>query len=144
MSGRGAKEDDVKRLVIALAVASAVLAATVGGASAAGRTFGSLYAHDTMYRTFGTPANVPAGTGTDAIVAFTNGAPGQLGVSAVAPGDRGYHGGRWAVWLATWNAGVNPRVLTDFEDVLAAQAAGELTLTRAAAADFRCPVLPGR
>jgi hypothetical protein len=58
----------------------------------------------------------------------------------VAPGDGPYHGGDWQVWLVTFNDGVTPYLLTSDEAVVAAQAAGDVTVTRAPAADFRCPI----
>lgn len=61
-----------------------------------------------------------------------------IGIVAVAPGDVGYHGGQWAVWVASWH--VAPYPLTSEAAVLAAQGAGDLTLTRMAAADFLCPI----
>jgi hypothetical protein len=51
-----------------------------------------------------------------------------------------YHGGDWQVWLVTFKAGVTPYLLTSDEAVAAAQAAGDVTVTRAPAADFRCPI----
>jgi hypothetical protein len=61
-----------------------------------------------------------------------------FGIVAVAPGDVGYHGGQWAVWVATWN--VAAYLLTSEAAVLAAQSSGDLTLTRMAGADFLCPI----
>jgi hypothetical protein len=105
------------------------------------KEFGTIFIDGDSYRTFGNPANVPAGTGTDPIVAFTN--FDQGGVARHAPGD-GSHGGRWQVWMATWTDPADARLLTDFDDVLAEADAGNLTLVRAPDADFRCPVLPDR
>jgi hypothetical protein len=112
------------------------IAAPVGA-----KEFGTIYIDGDTYRTFGNPASVPAGTGTDPIVAFTN--FDQGGVAQYAPGA-GSHGGRWAVSMATWAETAEPRLLTDYDDVLAEEAAGNLTLVRAPEADFRCPVIPDR
>lgn len=103
------------------------------------KDFGTIYAEGQAYRTFGNPASVPAGTGTDPIVAFTN--FDQGGVAQFAPGP-GSHGGRWQVWMATWTDVADAHLLTSFEAVLAEVAEGDLTLVRAPAADFRCPILP--
>jgi hypothetical protein len=62
-------------------------------------------------------------------------------VAQFAPGG-GSHGGRWAVWMATWNDPADAHLITDFDTVLSLAAAGELTLVRAPEADFRCPILP--
>lgn len=105
----------------------------------AGKEFGTVYAEGDAYRTFGTPARVDPGTGTDNIISFTNFMQG--GVAEFAPGQ-GSHGGRWAVWMATWNDPADAHLLTDFDDVVALVDAGDITLVRAPEADFRCPILP--
>jgi hypothetical protein len=103
------------------------------------KEFGTIWIDGEAYRTFGNNANVPAGTGTDPIIAFTN--FDQGGVAKYAPGG-GSHGGRWQVWMATWNDPADAELLTDFDDVMAL-AGTDLTIVRAPDADFRCPVLPG-
>ena len=105
----------------------------------AGKEFGTVYAEGEAYRTFGNPARVDPGTGTDNIISFTNFMQG--GVAEFAPGQ-GSHGGRWAVWMATWNDPADAHLLTDFDDVIALVDAGDITLVRAPEADFRCPILP--
>jgi len=127
----------MRRLFIVLPLAallSLLLVAPVGA-----REFGTIYAEGDAYRTFGNPARVDPGTGTDPIVAFTN--FDQGGVAQYAPGQ-GSHGGRWAVWLATWVEPADAHLLTDFDDVMALVDDGDLVLVRAPAADFRCPILP--
>jgi len=113
---------------------SLVLAAPVGA-----KTFGTIYAEGEAFRTFGNPARVDPGTGTDPIIAFSN--FDQGGVAKYAPG-RGSHGGRWMVWVATWVDPGDAHLLTDFDDVMALVDAGEITLQRVPDADFRCPILP--
>ncbi len=44
--------------------------------------------------------------------------------------------------LVTFNAGVTPHLLTSAQAVQTAAAAGDVTVTRVPAADFRCPVQP--
>ena len=93
-----------------------------------------------MVRTVVPPASTPQ-EGRDNFYAFPNGAAaGQKGVVAVAPGDRDYHGGHWAFHAVTFN--VTPYLLTSEEAVLAAAAAGDVSITRVAASDFRCPIQP--
>jgi hypothetical protein len=70
----------------------------------------------------------------------TNGAEGQKGIAGVGPGQPGYTGGDWAVHRVTFNPGVTPYLLTSDEAVRAAEAEGDVTVTRDAAADFRCPI----
>jgi hypothetical protein len=120
-------------------VAATLLAIAAVTPAAAGRDFGTIYIDGLAYRTFGNPAHVDPGTGTDPIVAFTN--FDQGGVAKYAPGD-GAHGGRWAIWMATWTDPAEARLLTDFDDVMALVGSGDLTIERVEEADFRCPILP--
>ena len=106
---------------------------------AAGREFGTVYVDGFAYRTFGNPAHVEPGTGTDPIISFTN--FDQGGVALFAPGE-GSHGGRWAVTMATWNDPGDARLVTDYEEILDLADAGEISLDRVEEADFRCPLLP--
>ena len=61
-----------------------------------------------------------------------------IGVTGVAPGAIGYHGGHWKFHLVTWN--VVPYSLTSEAAVLAAAAAGDVTIARIPANDFLCPI----
>jgi hypothetical protein len=129
-----------RALPAALAVA-AILAAFAAPVSA--KSFDMLYAEGETFRTFGNPASVEPGTGTDPIYTFTNSTnPDQLSVAQYAPGE-GSHGGRWAVYHATWvNAEDADTLITSFEALQAYVDAGLLTVGRNEAADFRCPILP--
>ena len=129
------------KIAIAAAVAVTALVAAVPAMATTGK--GSLFHDGAVVGTVVVPANVPAGSGTDPFYNVTNGAAGQLGIAGVAPGDGPYHGGDWQVWLVTFKDGVTPYLLTSDEAVVAAQAAGDVTVTRAAAADFRCPITEG-
>ncbi len=126
------------KLAIAAALAAGALVAVMPAMATTGK--GSLFHDGAVVGTVVVPANVPAGSGTDPFYKVTNGAAGQLGIAGVAPGDGPYHGGDWQVWLVTFKAGVTPYLLTSDEAVGAARAAGDVTVTRAAAADFRCPI----
>ena len=121
-------------LVPAIAILTLALAAPVSA-----REFGTVYVDGVAYRTFGNPARVDPGTGTDPIVSFTNFVQG--GVALHAPGD-GSHGGRWAVTMATWTDPAEARLVTSYEEILELRDAGDLVLARAPEADFRCPILP--
>ena len=129
------------RLTLAIASALLVVAAAAGPVSA--RTFGSVYANDLVYRVFGNAANVPDGTGTDPLATFTNSAnTAQKGVAEFAPGSpTGHHGGRWAVYTATWTSGDASTLVTSWSQLESLVSTGQVTLVRNAAADFRCPVL---
>jgi hypothetical protein len=127
------------RLLLAgmLAVAATLVVASSATATA-GK--GSLFNDGRIVGTVVNPANVPPGSGRDPFYSVTNGAAGQLGIAGVAPGDGPYHGGDWQVWLVTFDPGVTPYLLTSDEAVFAAEAAGDVTLTRNPSGDFRCPV----
>ena len=58
------------RKLVGLALSGLLLLAFAAPASA--REFGTLYINGALYRTFCNPANVPAGSGTDPVVSFTN------------------------------------------------------------------------
>jgi hypothetical protein len=125
------------RFALAVVLGTLVVATTVS--SVAGREFGTVYVDGFAYRTFGVPARIDPGSGTDPIISFTN--FDQGGVAQFAPGD-GSRGGRWAVTMATWNDPADARLVTDYQEILELADAGEITLERAEGADFRCPLLP--
>ena len=131
----------MKRILVAAAVGMLALMTVAGPVGA--RTFGAVYANDQIYRVFGNAANVPDGTGTDPFAKFTNSTnDDQFGVAAFAPGSpTGHHGGRWAVYQATWTTGDPATLVTSWSQLQALADAGQLTLVRDEAADFRCPVL---
>lgn len=102
--------------------------------------FGNLYYNDEIVRTVVPPAAMPF-QGRDNLYPFPgDAAEGQLPIAAVAPGDRNNHGGQWAVNLVDWN--VEPYLLTSEADVLAAEAAGDISITRMPDLDFKCPIQP--
>jgi hypothetical protein len=128
------------RLLLASALAAgASLVIALPATATTGK--GQLFHDGTVVGTVVTPSPIAAGSGTDPFYSVTNGAAGQLGIAGVAPGDGPYHGGSWQVNLVTFNSGVTPYLLTSDEAVNAAAAAGDVTVTRAAGADFRCPVV---
>jgi hypothetical protein len=102
---------------------------------------GQLFHDGAVVGTVVTPAPIAPGSGTDPFYKVTNGASGQLGIAGVAPGDGPYHGGSWQVYDVTFKPGVTPYLLTSDEAVIAARDAGDVTVTRAGDADFRCPVV---
>jgi hypothetical protein len=125
---------------IALAAAAVFTAAVMTTPAMATTGKGSLFHDGAVVGTVVVPAHVAAGSGSDPFYNVTNGADGQLGIAGVAPGDGPYHGGDWQVWLVTFEDGVTPYLLTSDEAVFAAESAGDVTVTRAPDADFRCPV----
>ena len=101
---------------------------------------GCCYYEDEIVRTVVPPARSPK-PGIDNFYGFPSGsATGQKGVVGVAPGDTDYHGGHWKFFAVTWN--VMPYLLTSEAAVLVAAAAGDVTITRDPAMDFKCPIQP--
>ena len=130
----------MRRMLLAIVAASALVTAIAVPVSA--KTFGLLYAEDDTFRTFGNPARVDPGTGTDPIYTFENSTnPDQLSVARYAPGS-GSHGGRWAVHHVTWTTGDPSTLITSFDALMTHVALGEVSIVRDEAADFRCPILP--
>lgn len=120
---------------------AALLALVTAQALQAQPQFGELYYDGGVVRTVIPPAAAPK-QGRDPIYPITNGVDGQLPVAAVAPGDKDYHGGKWAVNLVMWNMGTEPYLLTSAQMVLDAEAWGYVTITRVRDADFKCPIQP--
>lgn len=131
----------MKRLILGLTGAMLVVSALAGPVAA--KDFGAVYANDLRYRVFGNAANVPDGTGTDPLATFRNSTnTAQIGVAEFAPGTIGHHGGRWAVYRATWTAtGDASTLVTSWAELQSYVASGQISLVRDEAADFRCPVL---
>ncbi|RIK36147.1 MAG: hypothetical protein DCC55_28215 [Chloroflexi bacterium] len=128
----------LKPLFVAVCTAM-LLAATATVALAAKPGLGALYYEGNVVRTLVPPAASPQ-QGVDPLFVVSDGAPGQLGIAAVAPGDRDYHGGRWAFYSVTWQ--VEPYLLTSAQAVREAEAAGHVTVTRIPENDFKCPIQP--
>lgn len=121
-------------LIIALMLPATALAATPPFVFPTGCCF---YAGATV-RTVVPPASFP-NAGRDNFYGFPSGAAaGQKGVVAVAPGDVGYHGGHWKFFAVAWN--VTPYLLMSEAAILAADSAGDVTITRILANDFLCPI----
>lgn len=125
----------------ALALALAAVVAILPASGASARDRGMLYLDGDIVRTFVVPAPLPHG-GIDPLYMVTNGVEEQLGITSVGPGYPNYHGGAWAIYTVTFDAGVTPYLLTSDEDVEEAEAAGDVTVTRRPEMDNRCPVMP--
>jgi hypothetical protein len=129
------------RRILASLTAATLLAGLSATAALAGGPPGiGFYVDGQIYRTVGTPTDF-SGTGApshtyDTIYAI----PGQMNVAEAAPGDTDFNGGRWVVLGVTWNAA--PYLLNSEEDVLAAEAAGHLSVNRdEPLRSFLCPVI---
>ena len=122
-------------------IAAALFALIAAQPLHAKAAFGQLYYDGAVVRTVVPPAASPK-QGRDPIYPIMGGVEGQLPVAAVGPGDKGYHGGKWAVYVVMWQAEAVPYLLTSEQMVLDAEAAGLVTITRVRDADFKCPIQP--
>src|SRR5438034_10507812 len=125
----------MRQLIAATVLAIATLATAAIPASATSDHFGMIWLNGVQVRTLVLASPLPHG-GVDPFYRV----PGTGGVAAVGPGAGDYHGGSWKVFDVSWN--VSQRPLTSASAVLAAAAAGEITIARNADADFRCPIQP--
>ena len=123
----------------AIAGIFALLAIPASSAFAATPGFGMLYYEGEIVRTVVPPSEIKKGL--DDFYAVTNPATGQLGIAAVAPGDRDYHGGHWIVNEVTFN--VEPYLLASEQAVLDAETEGDVSINRNVSA-FLCPIQPVR
>jgi hypothetical protein len=135
------KTTQLRSIAATLVALAAIVSLAPSPTEASRSPRGMLFLNGETVRTFVVPAPLPHG-GTDPLFMVTNGASGQLGIAGVGPGEPGYHGGAWAVYTVTFDAGVNPYLLTSDEDVEAAENAGDVTVTRRSDLDNRCPVQP--
>jgi len=126
-----------RMFALAAIVGAVVIAGSLPASATTGK--GNLFHDADVVGTVVDAVAIP-GQGTDPFYAVMNGAAGQLGIAGAAPGDGPYHGGAWKVFTVTFATGVSPYLLTSDEAVFTAQRAGDVTVTRAGAADFRCPV----
>jgi hypothetical protein len=123
-------------LLAGTTLAISLLAAPV---AAGGPPSVGFYVDGNLYRTIGTPTDL-SGTGApahsfDTIYALGN---GLTNVAEAKPGDRDYNGGRWMVTAIEWHT--TPTQLTSAEEVLAAEAAGDLSIGGVVTM-FVCPVI---
>ena len=126
----------MKGVVFSLALAIALaLGFTTPALADSPVVFTQIYLNGALVRTLLPPAATPQ-EGTAAFYMV----PGTGGVAAVGPGDASYRGGFWKVYVVTWNTAMRP--LTSSAAILAAQTAGDITITRNASLDFRCPIQP--
>lgn len=124
-------------------------ASTVG--QAVGVTGPAFYVHGELYRTVGTPTDLPLNAPShsfDTIYAFGGLQP--YNVATASPGDAGYNGGRWNVHALAFSdydaalAAHDANASGDFDsnaEVQAALAAGDAT-DLGVVKVFECPVIP--
>jgi len=125
----------MRRSLMTVALALGLLLGLSGVAFAGQPVKTTIWLDGAQVRTILPPAASPQ-DGTDPFYMV----PGTGGVAAVGPGDAGYHGGHWQVYLVSWNVAMVP--LTSDEAIAEAVASGDITITRAAQLDFLCPIQP--
>lgn len=125
----------MRRSLTSIALALGLLLGLAGGAFAGQPVKTTIWLDGEMVRTILPPAASPK-DGTDPFYMV----PGTGGVAAVGPGDAGYHGGHWQVFLVSWNVAMYP--LTSGQAIADAEDAGDITITRASELDFLCPIQP--
>lgn len=123
----------MRRLLTSLVLGLALVGGAATTALAGQPVKTEIWLDGQLVRTIVPPAALPK-EGTDPFFMV----PGTGGVAAVGPGDPGYHGGRWAVYVVSWNVAQYP--LTSYAAIMAAHGAGDIDVTRNAAADFLCPI----
>ncbi len=123
----------MRRLMATLLLGGALMASSATSVFAAEPIKTQILLDGAQVRTILPPAATP-GEGTDKFFMV----PGTGGVAAVGPGDGGYHGGHWAVYVVSWNVATYP--LTSDEAIVAAEADGDIEIARNAGADFLCPI----
>ena len=135
------------RRILVVAMAMGMILSTLGAPAFADRPGfvfpdGCCFYDGGEVRTVVPPAANPHAGRDNFYGMFNVAAEGQKGVVAVAPGDRDYHGGKWAFHKVEWNVDVTPYLLTSEDAVLAAETAGDVTITRLPEMDFKCPIQP--
>lgn len=125
----------MRRTLVASLLSVVVVLGLAGTALAGQPVKTTIWLDGVMVRTILPPAASPK-DGTDPFYMV----PGTGGVAAVGPGDAGYHGGHWQVYLVSWNVPMYP--LTSDEAIADAEDLGDITITPAPELDFLCPIQP--
>jgi hypothetical protein len=131
----------MRRVITSVAGIGLLLSIAASSVAAGGPPKVGFYIDGTLYRTVGTPTDftntgAPAST-YDKIYAL---GAGLRNVAEAKPGDRDFNGGRWAVYPVTWN--IAPVQYTSDAQLLAAAAAGDVTIASTPIRLFFCNVAP--
>lgn len=100
---------------------------------------GTIYANDELFRTIGTPTELPDRGQFDTLYDLGE---GLANVSDAAPGEPGFNGGRWEVRPITWLT-IEPTQFTNADQILEAEEAGQIEIGDVAQR-FECPLIPAR
>lgn len=126
----------MRRAVSILASAAFLVLAHAPAFAQAGPPGGTIYADNELYRTVGTPADLPDQGSFNTLFVLGN---GLANVSDAAPGDANWRGGRWAVTPVTFLT-IAPTQFTNGGQVMAAAQAGQIRIENVVRR-FECPLL---
>jgi len=126
----------MRRLLLLIAPAALLALTAVTAFAQAGPPGGMIYANDQLYRTVGTPADLPDQGVFNTIYALGN---GLANVSDAAPGDLNWRGGRWEVRPVTFLT-IAPTQFTNAAQVQAAAQSGQIRIENVARR-FECPLI---
>jgi hypothetical protein len=125
----------MRRSILALFILLCSVASTAAFAQL-GPPSGMIYADDRLFRTIGTPTELPA-TGTFNTIYQLGG--DLASVAQYAPGQKGFAGGRWEVRDVTFVT-IAPTQFTNVTDLLAAESAGQISIGPVIKR-FECPLI---
>jgi hypothetical protein len=127
----------MKHPVRIFAVALIALAACSMAFAKGGPPGGTIYANNQMFKTIGTPADLPNHGKFDTIYALGH---GLANVANAAPGDMEFNGGRWEVRPVEFLT-IDPMQFTNSDDLEAAASRGEISIGEVVKR-FECPMIP--
>lgn len=126
----------MRRFLSHFAPAAFLTLAAVIAFAQVGPPGGMIYANDQLYRTVGTPADLPDRGVFNTIYALGD---GLANVSDAAPGDISWRGGRWEVRPVTFLT-ISPIQFTNAGQVQAAAQSGQIRI-EPVVRRFECPLI---
>jgi hypothetical protein len=135
----GRDEVATRQIGFASALAVMILSTASITFAQAGPPGGMIYANDELFRTVGTPTDLPNHGPFDAIYVLGD---GLAAVSESAPDDQDYNGGRWEVRIVTFET-IAPTQFTNADDLLDAASRGEISVGPVVRR-FVCPLIRSR
>src|SRR6266700_3337229 len=124
--------------VLVMAFLGAAFLAGVASAAASDRAAGRIYGDDVLWATF-VPTTLHPGPEQSFNRLYSFPGTGFISVTNSLPGDSDYRGGRWQVYAVTFGD-IAPMQFTNDADVLAAAAAGHVTISADPVAYVLCPL----
>ncbi len=125
-------------LVVPLALGLVAPGARAADLPDSARPQGMTYADGRLWHTFVTVTFDATGVPPQSLDKLYTLGNGLISVSDTAPGTGGYNGARWVVQKVAWNTA--PRQVVSEAEVLAAAAAGDLTITPTTMG-IQCPLV---